>query len=149
MKPWPCSTCGAPGVKNLGTSGHCSQHLADLYRSFDPAVFKVNGIGLQSGVMRPDFGPTAAELECVACDATWTGPIGERCPYCDRHRELLLRYQAELVLTPPEIEPDAGRYDSAMAAWARQLAHAVTAEIVTEQDARRALERRGGARHAA
>ena len=63
---WPCHRCGAPGVKNLGARGWCGRHLAGLYARFDPAVFRLNGVGLPAGVNRPEYGPDACELRCVA-----------------------------------------------------------------------------------
>lgn len=86
--PDPCSTCGAPGVRNLGTEGYCAHHLAALYATFDPTLFVDHGIGFIVGAMRPDFGPTDADLACNApnCTATWVGTPCTPCPWCDQRR---------------------------------------------------------------
>jgi hypothetical protein len=138
---WPCSTCGAPGVKNLAAHGYCSEHFADVLRSFDSAVFLAHGIGLQTGVLRPDWGPTFAELTCVACDASWVGQIGEACGWCARNRELIVRYQADITTTPPDVDRDDRNYGRRMRAWAERLARAVDAGVITEADADRAWKR--------
>lgn len=132
---WPCSVCGAPGARNLAANGYCGEHLAAVLRSFDPAVFTAHGVGLQAGVARPDFGLNYAELVCVACDASWVGPIGESCPYCAVARELIVEYQATLTLTPPDVDPEHQDYDARMRGWAGRLSRAVDAGLIEERAA--------------
>lgn len=93
---WPCHQCGNPGVRNLGLEGWCPIHLGELYATFDPVVFALNGVGLQSGLHRPEYGPLYYDLTCCACGATWAGVPGESCQWCDRQYELMLKYQAEI-----------------------------------------------------
>jgi hypothetical protein len=139
--PWPCSTCGLGGVRNIGTKGYCSTHLGELFATFDPIVFAQGGVGLQCGPLDPDVGPHAALLRCCRCGATWTGDPGEWCWWCQRLIEGMRAHQAELLMTPPDVDPaDVGR-DAALEAWARRLAIGVKAGIVTERAARAALNK--------
>jgi hypothetical protein len=133
--PWPCSTCGAPGIRNLGTRGYCGGHLAEVYRRFSPEVWKLRGIGLQDGARRPDHGPECMELRCVACGATWVGPMLEHCYWCERSHARMLDHQAELVLEPPDTDPDDRNHEDRMRAWAERLARAVDAGLVTRERA--------------
>lgn len=136
---WPCHQCGNPGVRNIGTQGFCAVHLAALYATFDPAVFRMAGIGLPDGPTRPDWGPLYADLACVACGATWTGVPGEPCRWCQHAHEVMLDHQADLALTPPDTNPDDTHRAEALAAWADRLEVAVTAGTVTYDQAARAL----------
>lgn len=128
--PWPCTTCDAPGIRNLGTEGFCAEHLGALFARFDPAVLALRGIGL------PGRSTDPRDLACTACDATWHGTPGESCSWCVRRHEHQLEHQAELLLQPPEELTTA-----AIAAWARRLATGVKAGLVDEATARRALIR--------
>lgn len=136
--PWPCSTCGEPGYKNIAAKGYCRRHLAELFATFDPAAFGLIGVGVQAGPMRPDHGPHDAELECVVCEARWVGELLDPCPYCARSVEKMLAWQAQLVLTPPDLEPTDVRYAAAARAWAERLARAVESGLIDAEQARRA-----------
>jgi hypothetical protein len=127
---WPCSTCGAPGIRNVGTDGFCAEHLGALYNRFDPAVFALRGIGL------PGRSPDPHDVTCASCDATWWAQPGEVCPWCARRAQHQLEHQAELLLEPP-----AEITTAAIAAWARRLATGVKAGLVDEATARRAILR--------
>ena len=96
LEIWPCNKCGSDGDRNLGVEGFCSTHLAELYAKFDPVVFALNGVGLATGLARPEFGPSIFDLTCCACGATWAGVTGEHCQWCDRQYLLLLKYQDEI-----------------------------------------------------
>lgn len=134
--PWPCTTCEAPGVRNLGTEGFCAHHLTQLYTRFDPAVFALHGIGLPGHTSSPH------DLTCVACQATWTGTPGEPCPWCQRRHHHQLDHQTDLLLEPPD-----PLTATTLTAWARRLATAVQAGLIDEHTARRTLQR--AERHAA
>ena len=136
MTPWPCSTCNAPGVRNLGTDGYCAVHLARLYGRFDPAVWQMDGIGLPGRSTNPD------DLQCRACGATWVGIPGEVCAWCARSLERLHEWQAQTVLTPPDVDPDDINYHNALVAWAKRLDVAVNAGIVDRHTAERAVLRK-------
>lgn len=128
---WPCA-CGAAGVRNVGSEGKCARHLGELYATFDPAVFKLNGVGL------PGASADDRHLTCCACGATWIGPPGEPCYYCARSRRIQLEHQAELVLTPPDIDPDDINYETRMSAWGQRLIVAARAGIIDQHTADRA-----------
>lgn len=139
---WPCDRCGNPGVRNVGAEGYCSVHLAEMYARFDPAVFALNGVGLQSGLVRPEFGPLFYDLTCCACDATWAGVPGETCYWCASSYNRMIFDQAEMLLEPPDVDPDDRLYDTRMQAWAERLARGVDAEIITDIEATQAWKRR-------
>ena len=144
MRPWRCSTCGAPGIRNVFARGYCPAHLAELYRTFSPAVWKLQGVGVQDGPRRPEVGPEYAELICIACGATWIGALFERCDWCAEALERVTSYQAELVLEPPDVDRDDQRYVVRLEAWAARLAIAVQAGLVDEDKARRVWDREVG-----
>jgi hypothetical protein len=129
--PWPCDTCRNPGYRNVGMVGYCADHLAELYATFDPSHFGVIGYGLPDGPWQ----------RCIRCGATWDGHIGQACRWCWTEYDSLLRLSAEAVLVPPDIDRDDKRHPDALAAWAKRLAVAVQAELITEQDARTAMKR--------
>lgn len=136
--PWPCHKCGSEGIKNLGTQGWCSTHLAALYETFTPNIWKLDGgIGLPNGQQRPDLGPAIQELRCCACQATWAGLVGEQCTYCTLTRNATIRHQAELALTPPDNLDN----EHALQAWAARMRTAVAAGILDNDQARRAWKR--------
>lgn len=139
---WPCR-CGAPGVLNLGTLGYCTAHVSELLRSFDPSVFALSGCWVQVGCLRPDHGPGWAECECPGCGATAVALVGSACAYCEHTRRRLGAWQADRVLTPPEIDEHDTRRPAAMRAWVERLAVAVRAGIVEEAEARRAIRGQG------
>src|SRR4051812_9233353 len=123
---WPCTICAAngndvAGVRNLGAHGYCSVHLGELFALFDPAVFAHGGIGLQSGAMRPEYGPLEADLRCCQCGAGWTGVPGDPCWWCRRYLEVMREHQAMLLLAEPDIDPDDRTFDRRMRAWADRL----------------------------
>ena len=97
MTPWPCS-CGAPGVRNVGTHGYCSACLGALFATFDPVVFADNGVGLLSGAMRDEYGPGVGDLTCNHCDARWVGTPGERCAWCRSRRPVTILVRRELLI---------------------------------------------------
>lgn len=41
------------------------------------------GRGFQNGPLRPDWGDGWADLRCDRCGATWVGPLGEVCSFCE------------------------------------------------------------------
>lgn len=136
MTPWPCTTCGAPGVRNVGTDGHCAEHLAALVAKFDAAHFGPIGYGLPHVT---DLGTEC--VRCVRCEATWDGHVFQSCHYCSVDLESMRRHQADMVLEAPDVDPDDITYQSRMSAWAKRLRNAVDAELITEQDAVRAMDR--------
>jgi hypothetical protein len=101
----------------------------------------VTGTGGQIGPLRPDWGPEWADLKCDECGATWTGPIGEICPWCIEAEERQRKWQAELVLKAPEVDLDDIAYEGVMRAWRQRLKVAAGADIITERKAREVWER--------
>lgn len=128
---YDCTVCGEPGYRDLGTKSYCAAHLAELYAKFDPSHFGVIGYGLPDGPWQ----------RCIRCGATWDGHVGQACRWCWTEYESLLRLSAEAVLEPPLEDVDDARRANALAAWAKRLAAAVKAELITEQDARTAMQR--------
>lgn len=135
--PWPCTQCGQPGVRNLGTDGYCDAHLDALYDSFGPAVFGPIGIGRIIG----DGTNGHHQLGCRVCSATWIGPAGEQCWWCERTYVAMLQYQVELVLRAPEVDRADTNYDNRMTAWTERVAVAVKAGIIDAETARRTIAR--------
>lgn len=115
------------------------------------------------GVPRPDHGPDMVERVCADCSASWVGRVDDGCGWCERREERLRADTRAMLLNPPSLRSDAGhpRYDAlddvgkavwdrtrgqtrgadSIAAWLSRLVRAVEAELITEADARRAIER--------
>jgi len=102
-------------------------------------------VGMICGIARPEYGPAIYDLQCQICEATWSGIPGDPCWWCERSIEIQLEHQAELLLTPPDVDRDDINYEAKMRGWSERLARGVKAEIITEQQARnasRAADRR-------
>jgi hypothetical protein len=152
--PWPCSACGAPGVKNLGRRGYCIRHLCAFVAKLPLKTFGGVGVGVPT--------PSDAELlACNLCSATWYGPALEHCPWCERAVETMLDDHRKRLLHPDWAESQGDRYDElspvdkavwdrtrgisrgagSVEAWTKRLLEAVDADIITVDEARQALER--------
>mgnify|MGYP003652773036 CR=1 FL=1 len=138
---WDCHKCGGEGVRNVGTQGHCGAHLAELHNKFNRNVFAFNGVGTQTSVMRPDYGPAQAHLQCNACEATWVGVAGEHCDWCKTSHHQLIAHQAELVTRPPDVSPDNVRFEHIIQAWAQRLSTAVQAGLIDATIAERLIKK--------
>jgi hypothetical protein len=101
----------------------------------------LDGHGQQAGILRPEYGDGWAELTCDECDATWVGPIGEACNWCATALDNMRKWQAEKVLLCPEVDVEDERYVGVMEAWGQRLHVAVTAGLVTADQARLTYER--------
>jgi hypothetical protein len=123
-------------VKNLGINGYCADHLGELMAALDPSVHAVIGYGLPDGPWQ----------RCVRCGATWDGYAMQACRWCWREYDQLLRWSAEKALTPPDVDPDDIRFPDALKAWAKRLAVAVSADLITDAQARSALTREANKR---
>jgi hypothetical protein len=130
-----CS-CGAPGAHLRAALTYYCDHCLALIRERVILREGIAGVGVRDGRNRPEFGVDAFELRCVDCGATWVGPIGEECAYCDRALAQMVTWQRELLLTP-ELPDDEG----SRVAWAERLGRAVTTGLVTEAEARQAIAR--------
>lgn len=140
-----CSVCRAPAIRTIVQRAYCFDCAEEILapiraRHGVPAI----GRGLLSGRPRLDCGEGWAELRCPFCDATWVGPIGEVCEYCRSQNENMRRWQAEIVLRPPEHDIDDPRRESAMRAWAGRLRRAVESGLTTKEQAYRAWRREVG-----
>ena len=105
--------------------------------ALDPETAR-ESVGLPCGRRCPEYGPSIQELECCNCGATWAGIAGDPCGWCEDALERQRGYQAELLLTPPDVHPDDATYSDRMAAWAERMAVGIAAGLITEQQARRA-----------
>jgi len=74
-------------------------------------------------------------LACNACNATWVGIPGDPCTWCQEALERQQGYQAELLLTPPDVDPTDTRYDDRMRGWADRMAVGVKAGLITTKQA--------------
>lgn len=142
MSLWPCSTCGQPGVRNLGARGYCTEHLIELLASFTIGESGLPSIGMPIGLQRPEFGAGCEDLACVVCGATWVGRAGKACGYCERYNRMMCRWQGEMLLAAAELPaPGDRRRPDALKAWSERLAVAVAAGIVSDWAAEQALVR--------
>lgn len=143
---WPCSQCGAPGARNIAAYGYCATHATNLYRQLDVEAWQDGGRGLLAGQHRPDHAPEMFDLECVVCGATWVGTLLEPCAWCLDRIDAQRHTQARLLLNPELPPTGTARRSLAIAEWVAHLARAVQTELVTPQDALRAITRIDGTR---
>lgn len=137
---WPCTSCGSPGVMNLGTHGYCSAHLRELFAGFKSSAIANAGIGLGES-MATQFGQGFRWLTCVSCGAEWAERPGSRCVWCTRRVANQIAHQRDLDLTPPDVDAADARHDAAVEAWAARLRVAVEARRVSRSEATTALTR--------
>lgn len=143
----PC-LCGQPSVRLIAAIAHCHE-CAEAFLEPIRARVKAReiepepgiGFGHQTGPLRPDWGDGWAEIRCDVCDATWVGPIGEYCGWCERWIELANETQRTRILWPELPDPQDERHDQALRAWAERLATAELADIVTPREAGSAWKR--------
>lgn len=115
------------------------------------------------GVPRPDHGPGFHQRVCATCGAGWVGhdSDGDWCPWCELALERQRDDERRLLLDPPWLRKGSGRYDElsegqravwdrtrgqargthSVEMWVARLARAVTAGIIDEADARKAIRR--------
>jgi hypothetical protein len=53
----------------------------------------------------------------------------------------MLRYQHNILLTPPDLNPDDIRHPQALEAWAARLQNGITAGVITQDEADRTWKR--------
>ena len=139
-----CIHCDQPAARTLGTTGYCAEHLEQFLAPIRQRVTlngPFSGRAIRAGINRPEHGPGAFDAECDRCAATWVALYeGEPCGWCATRHEHLMAHHAELVLTPPLIDEWHHRKPQ-YEAWARRMAAAVRAGIITEQQAHQAWTR--------
>jgi len=138
-----CTKCDDDAARTVGAVALCDLHADAVLDPIRKRVFKqegFDGIGIPTAP-RPDWGPLFHELECSGCAATWVGPRKTPCPWCAGLYERSVAEQRLILLRPDFPGSDAKNHDAAVKAWAERLAMSVTAGIVTERDARWALDR--------
>lgn len=140
-----CSRCGNPADTLYGTGFLCAP-CDDILLGHARALVHLEqygtGIMRPVGCLRPDHGPGWAECECSACGATAVAIISEPCAWCERSLERQIGWQRDKLIHPELPDPDDTRYESALHAWVERLAVAVKADILSEDEARRAIQRR-------
>lgn len=120
----------------------------------------MNGVGEIVGQRRPEYGPDVYDLACD-CGATWSGGPGTPCPWCVAAAERQRHEQRRLLLFPPWLRDGGPRYDElaeidrriwdatrgqtrdadSLRAWGERLARAVTAGLITADEAEAAIAR--------
>ena len=103
------------------------------------------GVGEQCGPARVEWGDGIYELSCTVCTATWVGPIGEPCQWCERADARMRAETVRMLLRRPDVDPADGRYDDVITAWGKRLARAVSTGLIDDGTARRAWKRAGDA----
>ena len=132
-----CDNCASPAYR----CQLCHRHWLEQISKFQPEAFGLEGVLLQDGSLRPDYGEGWADCRCAGCGATVSALVGSACPWCRAKREQLADHQAEILLTPPEIDVDDRHYDKVMVAWSERVARGCEADIITIHEARRVLTR--------
>lgn len=93
--------------------------------------------------LTPPDDPPEVHRRCKVCDATWVGPVGEACWWCERRSVLLIEGQRTLLLCEPEVDVlDAHDKEIQRAgdAWAERLAVGVEAELLAPHEADEAVK---------
>lgn len=129
-----CHQCGQPATKTLCAYSYCHRCAETILAPIRERVITREpsmGIGI----------PTGPHLECDLCGASWIGEPGEECEWCLRWLQIAIEQQRAVLLKPelPDIED--ANYNIAIEAWVKRLAQATVAEIITPQEAHRAIDR--------
>ena len=138
-----CTKCDDDATGTVGAVALCDLHLDEVLDPIRKRVFKqegFDGIGIPTAP-RPDWGPLFHDLECSECAATFVGKRKTPCPWCAGLHERSVAEQRVILLRPDLPASHDKHHDTAVKAWAQRLAMSVTAGIVTERDARWALDR--------
>jgi hypothetical protein len=93
----PLCVCGSSAVRTIGAISYCAGCAEALLTPIRRRVAQRDGIGFgeQVGRRRFDYGERYAELGCNVCGASWVGPIGEACIWCERRAERRARWRVE------------------------------------------------------
>jgi hypothetical protein len=131
-----CSRCGQIATKAIGTTDFCDlchhNFLQPLRDKHNPGTFY--GRGQPVG----PYDQHNTRLQCDQCNAEWTGTPGDPCNYCALQHAYAIQWQAEIILTPPDIDPDYNNRHTTQNKWGKRLRRAVEADIITLQQARNA-----------
>ncbi len=106
----------------------------------DPQT-RPDSVGLPYGPRRPELGPSIVDLQCCNCGATWSGITGEPCTWCIQGLERQQGYQAELLLRPPDVDPDNIEYATRIKAWIARMKVGIEAGLITRQQAANSFHR--------
>lgn len=126
-----CGAVTTARVARIAMCGPCAATLLDLVRG--RLIVRRDGVGLgvQTGPLRLDYGPNWARLECELCGASWVGPIGESCAWCEQRLEQTLAGQRRLLLRPELPERGDRRRVGALKAWGARMRVAHDAGTIT------------------
>ena len=95
----------------------------------------LDGVGRLDGPLTPEYGVLTGILRCTTCSASWGGPIGMGCPWCQRSLELARHYQAEILLRGVGLDPADTRFAASVEAWGQRLQRAVEVGIIDRRQA--------------
>ena len=93
------------------------------------------------GLPRPDHGDDMVQLVCDVCSAGWIGRAGEPCGWCAIRLGKTIEQQRLRLLNPALPRPGDRSRARAVEAWVPKLARAVGCDLVTKDEARRAIKR--------
>ena len=129
------TSCYAMGIDWVGSQCLCSRHLTDLLQPMYERLIvaeHLDGVVVQDGVLRPEYGPLGAECRCTSCSMTLVWRIGYPCPACEATAKRLTAEQADLLLEPPDIDPHDVNYEVVMRSWAKRMARGIEAGVTDE-----------------
>lgn len=129
--------CGQPATRTLGARPYCDECAEQVLGPIRKRVARRDGVGygVQTGRRRPDWGFSYADLTCNLCGAAWTGPVYERCSWCEDALDKMRAWQAEMLLDPDLPDRDDVRYPGAAVAWMERLERGVQAGLITDTQA--------------
>lgn len=126
--------CPERGGRRFGTRILCDSH----YDWAQKVRARITNVGWgEHTTPAPDWPHGWANLTCWLCSATWTGPVGEACGWCQDRLDNQRRGQATLVLMEPDVELEAMEVELARArdAWQTRLRIAIDAELISKVEA--------------
>jgi len=138
-----CTKCDDDATGTVGAVALCDLHADEVLDPIRKRVFRqegFDGIGMPTAP-RPDWGPLFHDLECSGCAATFVGKRKTPCPWCEGLYERSVAEQRLILLRPDFPASDAKNYDAAVKAWIERVGRGVVADVITETEARRAVER--------
>lgn len=92
------AVCDAAAVRTVGTQALCAEHIEALLEPIRERIHGRRGVRGWGRIVapRPDYSHGWGDLQCGTCGATWVGPDGDPCAWCERHLALLAEHQREI-----------------------------------------------------
>jgi len=129
-----CCKCSTMAVRTLGAYAYCHEHAEAI---LEPCR---QGVGARYGLARR-IKPSEDGgwwLICQMCEASWVGAQGDDCPWCMKRYEMLQEETRNHLLEPSWLNTENA---GSVRMWKHRLGRAVKSGLITDADARKAIQK--------